>query len=64
MLIKEVCGGEISKIDIQRIETFKSQIIKFDTNLFEKISGFKISLKEMIKILENLGFKIKKEKNI
>ena len=64
LLIKEVCGGEISKIDIQRIETFKSQIIKFDTNLFEKISGFKISLKEMIKILENLGFKIKKEKNI
>ena len=62
LLIKEICGGEISKIDIQKIETYKSQIIKFDTNLFEKISGFKISTKEIIKILENLGFKVKKDK--
>ena len=61
-LIKEICGGEISQIDIQKIETYKNQIIKFDTNLFEKISGFKISTKEMIRILENLGFKIKKDK--
>jgi len=62
LLIKEICGGEISKIDIQKIGNYKSQIIKFDTNLFEKISGFKISIQEMIKILENLGFKIKKDK--
>jgi len=61
-LIKEVCGGEISKIDIQKIGTHKSKIVKFDTNLFEKISGFKISTKEMIKILDDLGFKCKKEK--
>ena len=61
-LIKEICGGEISKIDIQKIETHKAQIVKFDTNLFEKISGFKISAKEMIKILGDLGFKCKKEK--
>ena len=61
-LIKEICGGEISKIDIQKTETHKAQIVKFDTNLFEKISGFKISAKEMIKILEDLGFKCKKEK--
>ena len=63
LLMKEICGGEISKIDIQKIETYKNQIIKFDTNLFERISGFKISSKEMIKILENLGFEIKKDKN-
>ena len=62
LLIKEICGGEISKIDIQRIETDKSKIIKFDTDLFEKITGFKISTKEILKILEDLGFKIKKEK--
>ena len=31
-------------------------------NLFEKISGFKISSKEMFKILEDLGFKCKKRK--
>ena len=62
LLIKEICGGEISKIDIQKIETNKIKTIKFDPNLFEKITGFKILTKEMFKILEDLGFKIKKEK--
>jgi phenylalanyl-tRNA synthetase beta chain len=62
LLIKEICGGEISKIDIQKNEIYKSRTIKFDTNLFEKITGFKISSKDMIKILENLGFEIKKDK--
>jgi phenylalanyl-tRNA synthetase beta chain len=62
LLIKEVCGGEISKIDIQKIETYKAKTIKFDSSLFGKISGFKISTKEMLQILEDLGFKIIKEK--
>ncbi|MDC3087520.1 phenylalanine--tRNA ligase subunit beta [Candidatus Pelagibacter sp.] len=62
LLIKEICGGKISKIDIQKTETYKTKTIKFDMNLFEKISGFKISSMEMIKILEKLGFKCKKEK--
>ena len=61
-LIKEICGGEISKFDIQRIEEHKNNIIKFDISLFEKVSGIKISTKEMIKILERLGFKVKKDK--
>jgi len=63
LLIKEICGGKISKIDIQKIEIYKTKKIKFDTHLFEKISGFKISSKEMIKILEELGFECKKEKD-
>ena len=63
ILIKEICGGKISKIDIQKIETHKTKIIKFDINLVEKIAGFKISTKEIFKILENLGFKFKKKKN-
>ncbi len=62
LLIREICGGEISKIDIQRIKTSKIKTIKFDTNLFAQIMGFKISSKEIIKILEDLGFKIKREK--
>ncbi len=61
-LIKEICGGEISKIDIQKIESYKNKIIKFEPKTFEKITGFKISTKEMITILEKLGFKLKKEK--
>ncbi len=61
-LIKEICGGEISKIDIQKIDTYKNKVIKFNPNSFEKITGFKISIKEMLKILEDLGFKVKKDK--
>ena len=61
-LIKSICGGEISKINVQKIESPKTKKIKFDPNMFEKISGFKISLKKMIKILEDLGFKVKKDK--
>ena len=61
-LIKEICGGETSKIDVQKIETYKLKNIVFNPDLFEKISGFKISIKEMLKILEDLGFKYKKER--
>ena len=63
-LIKEICGGEISKIDIQKLSTFKNQIIKFDPNSFEKVTGFKILTKDMLKILDNLGFKCKKDKKV
>ena len=61
-LIQDICGGKISKIDIQKIETYKNKIIRFDFDLFEKIAGFKISSKEMMKILKNLGFEYKKDK--
>jgi len=63
-LIKEICSGEISKIDIQKIETYKNKIIKFEPKIFEKVSGFKIPTKKMINILDKLGFKIKKEKKL
>ncbi len=62
LLITEICGGEVSKIDIQKTENFKTKIIKFDPQLFEKVSGFKISSKKMLKILQDLGFRYKKEK--
>ena len=63
LLIKEICGGEISKIDIQKTEIYKTKTLKFDPKIFESVSGFRISTKEMLKILEDLGFKFKKEKN-
>ena len=62
-LIKEICGGEISKVDIQKFETYKNKIIRFNPVLFEKISGFKISTTQILKILKDLGFQYKKEKN-
>ena len=62
LLIKEICGGEISKVDIQKIETYKNKTLSFDISLFEKITGFKISAKEILKILKDLGIKFKKEK--
>jgi len=63
-LIKKICGGEISKFDIQKIENIKNNLVKFDSQLFEKITGFKIDQKEMVKILTNLGFEIKKQKKL
>jgi phenylalanyl-tRNA synthetase beta chain len=63
-LIKKICGGEVSKFDVQKIENVKNNIIKFDIQLFKKITGFKIDQKEMIKILTSLGFKIKKQKKL
>ena len=61
-LIKKICGGEISKFDIQKSENIKNNSLKFDPFSFQKITGFNIEQKEMIKILTDLGFEIKKKK--
>ena len=57
-----MCGGEVSKFDIQRLEEEKINKVKFEISLFEKITGFKIEKKEIIKIISNLGFKINENK--
>ena len=58
-LIQEICGGQVSKFDIQNIEDHKNESLKFDTSLFEKITGIEIENKEMIRILTDLGFEAK-----
>ncbi|AFS48012.1 phenylalanine--tRNA ligase, beta subunit [alpha proteobacterium HIMB5] len=63
-LIQEICGGEIGKVEIQKIKNFKTTEINFDQKLFEKIMGLKISSSEVSNILNNLGFKIKKSKKL
>ena len=63
-LIKNFCGGEISKFDIKKVKSIKNKLIKFDEQLFKKITGFKIDQKEIIRILNNLGFKVKKQKKL
>ena len=60
-LITIICGGKISKFDIQKIEKNKKNKIKFKIALFERIAGFKMQDKEIIKILSDLGFEIKKK---
>ena len=59
MIIK-ICGGEASKLDIQSTKKIDIKKILFDPNLVCKTIGIKIKTSEIIKILENLGFKIKK----
>ena len=61
-LIKKICGGEVSKFNIQKIKDIKNKIVKFEIASFEKITGFSIEQKKMIKILNDLGFEIKKNK--
>jgi len=61
-LITEICGGKISKFDVQKIEKDKKNKIKFKLSLFERIAGFKIKDKHIIKILIDLGFEISKKK--
>ena len=63
-LIIEICGGDVSKIDIQKIKKFKKKIIKFDPNLVTKTVGVNIGNTEIIKILNNLGFDTKKKSKI
>ncbi len=61
-LITEICGGKISKFDIQKTQKQEKNKIKFNISLFEKITGFKVKDKEVIEILTNLGFEISKKK--
>ena len=63
-LIKKICGGEVSKFDIQKTENNKNKIIKFEISSFQKIAGFNIQQKEIIKILNDLGFEIKKNQRL
>ncbi len=61
-LIIEICGGKVSKFDIQKIKKDKKNKIKFKISLFERIAGFKVKDKEIIKILTDLGFEVSKKK--
>ncbi len=63
-LIKEICGGEVSKFDIQKIKSNKKNQINFKTSLFEKITGFSVSDKEIVKILNEIGFEVKPLKGL
>ena len=62
-LIQQICGGKISRFNNQKIKNLKNNNIEFEINLFDRITGFKIKTKEIIKILSDLGFGTKLKKN-
>ena len=62
-MITEICGGDVSKFQITRIKKITQKEIQLDNNFPTKILGINISVKEIINILEKLGFKCKKNKN-
>ncbi len=61
-LITDICGGKISKFDIQKLEKARKNKINFKLSLFEKVAGFKIKDKDIERILINLGFEVKNKK--
>ncbi len=60
-MIVEICGGEASKLDIQSSKKIVNKKILFDPNLASKTIGIQIKNNEIINILEDLGFKLKKK---
>ncbi len=60
-MIVKICGGEVSKLDIQSIKKIDNKKILFNPNLVSKTIGIKIKNNEIIKILKDLGFKIRKK---
>ena len=61
-LITDICGGKVSKFNIQSTKKNKKNKIKFKISLYERITGFKVKDKEIIKILTDLGFEVSKKK--
>ena len=61
-LLTEICGGEISNFDIQESQKFKRNIINFDPKLVSRTIGISVKEKDIIKILNKLGFDLKKKK--
>ena len=61
-LIQNICGGTISKINITKKEKSNHKAIKFPIDLFNNTTGFKVEVREMTKILSDLGFLVKKNK--
>ena len=58
-LILGICGGQVSKFDVQQTKKFKDLEIKFDPKMVSKIVGTNINTNEIKRILSNLGFTIK-----
>ena len=64
-MIVKICGGNVTKLDIQSIKKIEKKKISFDPNLASKTIGIQIKTNEIVKILQDLGFNNnKKGKNL
>jgi phenylalanyl-tRNA synthetase beta chain len=62
-IILDLCGGEVSEITTNQSIEHTKKIIEYDFNKTETLCGVNIDLNHQIKVLENLGFVIKSQKN-
>jgi len=60
-MVLDICGGEASEIVVAGEIPADPLAIKFDTALNERLTGLKLSDKEMEKILTDLGFSVGKD---
>ena len=60
-MIVNICGGKATELDIQSTKKPEVKKILFDPKLASKTIGIQIKINEIIKILQDLGFKIKKK---
>ncbi len=63
-LILQICGGELSSFDVQEIKKYKKNKINFDPKLVSKTIGINVKLKDLINLLNKLGFGTKRKKEI
>ena len=54
-LVTSICGGEVSKFDIQQNKKFKSLEINFDPGIVTKTIGIKVKSNQILKILTKLA---------
>ena len=62
-MITKICGGETSKFQITKTKKMSQRQIQLENNFPSKVLGINVNLKEIITILNNLGFNTKKNKN-
>jgi len=60
-MVLDICGGEASEIVVAGEIPAAPASIKFDTALNERLTGLKLSEKDMSKILTDLGFTVAKD---
>ena len=60
-MIVKICGGEVSQLDVQSTKKIKTKKILFEPSLVSKTIGIQIETNKITKILQDLGFKIKKK---